>query len=373
MSRREKNPAAPAPLAPPQERPEENWGIVLSSMLPEDRAEVGMRKGSAVMPLVSIAAPVFNEQDVLPEFLRRAGEVLDQVAPGRGQIILVNDGSRDATAAILEQAAARDPRIRAIHLSRNFGHQAAITAALDYAQGDAVVVMDADLQDAPEQIARFLAKRDEGFDVVYAIRATRREGPLKKACYWLYYRTLDALSENRAPLDAGDFALLTRPVVEQMKRMREQKRYLRGLRHWTGFRQTGLEVDRDPRHAGETKYSVRKLFKLAFDGVFSFSVAPLRAMSIVGAAVTGAAVLYASWAVWAHYFDDTSPQGFTTLIVAMVFLSGVQMMFLGVIGEYLGRVYEEVKGRPLYVVARVSERGEAPEHDAGPAPERNAG
>ncbi len=338
----------------PAERAPDSWGSVLSSLLPEEQPA----KASEI-PLLTVAAPVFNEQDVLPEFLERVGAVLDEAAPGRGEIVIVNDGSGDSTAEILEQAAERDPRLRAVHLSRNFGHQAAITAALDFARGESVVVMDADLQDAPEQIPRLLAKRDEGYDVVYAVRATRREGPLKRACYWLYYRLLDAVSENQAPLDAGDFALLTRPVVEQMRRMRENKRYLRGLRHWTGFRQAGVPLDRDSRFAGATKYSVRKLFKLAFDGVFSFSVAPLRAMSAVGATAIGAALLYALYALWAKLVRDESPQGFTTLILAMVFLSGVQMMFLGVIGEYLGRIYEEVKGRPLYIVARVSEGEDA--------------
>ena len=337
-------------------KPDDNWGAVLSSLLPEqDVADAEAAQRSGGLPIVSIAAPVFNEQEVLPEFLRRVGAVLDEIAPGRGEIVVVNDGSRDDTAAILDEAASSDPRIRAIHLSRNFGHQAAITAALDCVRGDFVMVMDADLQDAPELVPRFLAKCREGYDVVYAIRASRREGVVKKACYWLYYRLLGAVSESQAPPDAGDFALLTRPVVEQMRQMRENKRYLRGLRHWAGFRQTGLAVDRDSRRAGETKYSVGKLFKLAFDGLFSFSVAPLRVMSAVGALTIGAAMLYAVYALCARLIWNESPQGFTTLILAMVFLSGVQMLFLGVIGEYLGRIYEEVKGRPLYIVSRVSE------------------
>ena len=300
--------------------------------------------------LLSIAVPVFNEQEVLPELLRRLMLLTDNPAHPPTELVFVNDGSRDRTAEILEEAAARDPRITVIHLSRNFGHQASITAALDHVRGDAVVVMDADLQDAPEVIPDFLAKHAEGYDVVYAIRASRKEGPLLRFCYRAYYRLLGALAGSTLPMDAGDFALISGAVVEELRGMREQNRYIRGLRHWAGFRQIGIPVDRAARTAGESKYSWARLIKLGIDGIFSFSVLPLRAVTVFGGLAVLASGIYVVAAALMTIFWGQVPQGFTTLIAAIVFLSGVQMLFLGVIGEYLGRVYEEVKSRPIYIV-----------------------
>lgn len=309
------------------------------------------------LALLSIAVPVFNEQAVLPELLRRLLLLTENPSHPPTEFVFVNDGSSDRTAEILEDAAAHDPRIVVIHLSRNFGHQASITAALDHVRGDAVVAMDADLQDAPEVIPRFLAKYAEGYDVVYAIRASRKEGPLLRLCYRAYYRLLGLLSDFPPPKDAGDFALVSRAVVEQLKCMREQNRYLRGLRHWVGFRQIGIPVDRGARNHGESKYSWLKLVKLGVDGIFSFSLLPLRVMTLFGGLTVAASGMYAVGAVLLRLIWGPSPQGFTTLIAAIVFLSGVQMVFLGVIGEYLGRVYEEVKGRPLYIVSSVVRGG----------------
>ena len=303
--------------------------------------------------LLSIAVPVFNEQEVLPELVRRLVLLTESPAHPPTEFVFVNDGSRDGTAEILEEMAARDPRITVIHLSRNFGHQASITAALDYVQGDSVVVMDADLQDAPEVIPEFLAKQAEGYDVVYAIRASRKEGPLLRFCYRAYYRLVGALAGSTLPRDAGDFALISRAVVDELRGMREQSRYLRGLRHWAGFRQIGLPIDRAARTGGESKYSWLGLVKLGLDGIFSFSVLPLRAVTLFGGLTILAASMYTGAAVLARIFWGQVPQGFTTLIAVIVFLAGVQMLFLGVIGEYLGRVYEEVKGRPIYIVSRV--------------------
>ncbi|MBI4716715.1 MAG: glycosyltransferase family 2 protein [Planctomycetes bacterium] len=308
---------------------------------------------TALAPRVSVAIPVFNEADVLPELLRRLMGVLEGLPGGPHEVVFVDDGSSDATVSLLKAAAERDLRISIVALSRNFGHQAAITAALDHAHGDAVVVMDADLQDPPEAIPTLLAKLAEGFDVVYARRGERHEPWYLRACYYLFYRLIAVLSDTRLPLDAGDFAVLSRPVIEAMRSAPERHRYLRGLRSWVGFRQTGITVDRGTRVAGVSKYRPLKLLRLAFDGLFAFSTVPLRAAAVVGGVAVAGSLLFVAYAVYAKLVLDQSPQGFTALIVAIVFSLGVQLMFLGVIGEYVGRVYEEVKGRPHYVVREV--------------------
>lgn len=302
---------------------------------------------------LSVAIPVHNEESVLPELLRRVAAVLDSVPGGPHEMIFVDDGSRDGSLAILEAAAARDPRVVVVSLSRNFGHQAALSAALDQVRGDAALVMDGDLQDRPEEIPRLVARLQEGFDVVYAQRIRRKEGTLLRAAYFLFYRLITSLSELRLPLDAGDFSIMSRRVVDQIRSAPEHNRYLRGLRTWVGFRQTGIEVERAERYAGRSKYSFGALVRLGFDGIFSFSTAPLRAAAILGAVAVGLSTLFVLYAVYARVVLHRSPQGFTALIVVMTFLSGVNLFFLGVIGEYIGRVYEEAKARPLYVVERL--------------------
>lgn len=302
---------------------------------------------------LSVAIPVHNEESVLPELLRRVAAVLDTVPGGPHEMIFVDDGSRDGSLAILEAAAARDSRVVVVSLSRNFGHQAALSAALDQVRGDAALVMDGDLQDRPEEIPRLVARLQEGFDVVYAQRIRRKEGTLLRAAYFLFYRLITSLSELRLPLDAGDFSLMSRRVVDQIRSAPEHNRYLRGLRTWVGFRQTGIEVERAERYAGRSKYSFGALVRLGFDGIFSFSTAPLRAAAILGAVAVGLSTLFVLYAVYARVVLHRSPQGFTALIVVMTFLSGVNLFFLGVIGEYIGRVYEEAKARPLYVVERL--------------------
>lgn len=307
---------------------------------------------------VSVAVPILNEEEVIPELLRRLRAVLDGVPGGPHEMIFVDDGSTDRTLALLEGASKEDRRIRVVSLSRNFGHQAAICAGLDEATGDVVVVMDADLQDVPEAIPAFLAKHDEGYEVVYARRVQRKEGFLLRASYWLFYRLMAFFSNVRVPLDAGDFSLMSRPVVDALKATPERLRYVRGLRAWVGFRQIGIDVERAERQAGTPKYDAIKLLKLAFDGIFAFSVVPLRASAGVGFFTILASVAFALYALFAKFFLDQSPQGFTALIMAIVFLAGVQLLFLGVIGEYVGRVYEEAKGRPVYIV-RSRSGGEA--------------
>lgn len=302
---------------------------------------------------LSVTIPVFNEEDVLPELLRRVGLVLDAIPGGPHEVVLVDDGSTDATRALLIEASAADPRVRAIFLSRNFGHQAAITAGLDHVRGELIVAMDGDLQDQPEDIPRFLAAQAEGYDVVYAVRTLRKEGLLLRACYYVFYRVMTRFSRIKVPPDAGDFALITRRVLEAMRSAPERNRYLRGLRAWAGFRQTPFAVERAERAGGSSKYSYRALIRLALDGLFAFSTVPIRAAMFLGALGIGVAVLYSLWAVFERLLLNRAPQGFTGIIVVVTFLSGMNLFFLGVIGEYVGRVYDEVKARPLYVIERI--------------------
>jgi polyisoprenyl-phosphate glycosyltransferase len=306
-------------------------------------------------PRVSVAIPIYNEEAVAPELVRRTTAVLDVLPGGPHEIVFVNDGSSDGTLEILEAAAMRDARLVIVELSRNFGHQTALTAALDQVSGDLVVLMDGDLQDPPEAIPTLLEYYRQGYDVVYACRINRKESWWLRLCYWIFYRMLATLSSIELPLDAGDFGLLSARVVDEIRRMPEHHRYLRGLRTWVGFRQIGVPIERSARHAGRTKYGPFKLLKLASDGIFAFSIVPLRAAAIVGAMAIALSSLFALYALYAKFWLH-SPQGFTALILAITFLSGINLFFLGIIGEYVGRVYEEAKARPHYVVRRVVSR-----------------
>ena len=303
-------------------------------------------------PSVSVAIPVFNEEAVLPELLRRTRSVLDGMPGGPHQIVLVDDGSSDLTCEMLGEAAEKDARLVIGELSRNFGHQIALGAALDHVSGDVTILMDGDLQDPPEAIPLLVDQYKQGYDVVYVQRVNRKEAWWLRACYYIFYRILAALSSIRLPLDAGDFSLMSRRVVQEIRRMPEHHRYLRGMRTWVGFRQIGVPIERAARRAGHTKYSPLRLLKLASDGIFAFSIVPLRAAAIFGAAATGLSVLYSFYSLYVKFWLH-APQGFTALILAITFLSGVNLFFLGIIGEYVGRVYEEAKGRPHYVVRRV--------------------
>jgi glycosyltransferase involved in cell wall biosynthesis len=301
---------------------------------------------------LSIAVPVHNEEAVLPELLARTRAVLDAIPGGPHQLLFIDDGSSDCSLDFLEEEAHKDPRIMVVSLSRNFGHQSALTAALDYVTGDAVVLMDADLQDAPEFIPLFVERYKEGYDVVYATRATRKEGLGLKLCYSLFYRFQAMLSETPLPLDSGDFGLMSRRVVEQLRQMPEHHRYLRGLRSWVGFRQAAIPLERSERHSGKSKYSLFKLLQLASDGIFSFSLVPLRGATLLGALAVFLSGLFAAYSLYAKLFLNRSPQGFTAIVLLITFLSGVLLFFLGIIGEYVGRIYEESKARPLYVINR---------------------
>lgn len=302
---------------------------------------------------LSVVAPLHNEEANIPELLRRTKDMLDQVAGGPHELVQVDDGSRDGTLELLRVAARDDSRITVISLSRNFGHQAALTAALDHVTGDAAVIMDGDLQAPPECIPQLLERFHAGYDVVYAQRAKRKEPFYLRWCYALFYRLAAQVAEVELPLDAGDFGLMSRRVLDHLRRLREHHRYLRGLRSWVGFRQTGVSVERGERNAGTSKYTAWKLFKLASDGLLAFSVVPIRAAALLGGVAIALAVLFALYNVVARLATWQVPRGFTALTVLITFLSGVNLVFLGIIGEYVGRIYEEVKARPIYVVSEL--------------------
>jgi polyisoprenyl-phosphate glycosyltransferase len=305
------------------------------------------------MMRLSIGIPLHNEEEIVPELLARLLAVLDTIPGGPHEIVFVDDGSTDGTRRLLTEASRHEPRLKLVALSRNFGHQAALSAALDYATGDAIVLMDGDLQDEPEIIPELVRQHRDGADVVYTRRASRKEGLLIRAAYKLYYRLASALSEVPLPLDSGDFALLGSRVIAALRRMPERQRYLRGLRSWIGFTQVSVDVHRSARAAGKRKYSVWKLLQLAIDGICSFSIVPLRAATLAGLAAIAAVCVFSVYAVYQRLMVGSVPAGFTASLLVMTLLSGVQLLFLGVIGEYLGRVYAEVKGRPTYVVAEI--------------------
>ena len=265
---------------------------------------------------LSVAIPLHNEESVLRELLLRILPVLDELPGGPHELLFVDDGSTDRTVALVHEAAERDPRIVLVTLSRNFGHQAALSAALDHVTGDAVVVMDGDLQDIPEAIPRFVQRFHEGFDVVYAQRVGRKEAWPLRLCYFVFYRLMAKLSDIRLPLDTGDFGLMSRRVVDEIRRLPEHHRYLRGLRTWVGYRQTGIPVERSERHSGDSKYGFFRLLKLASDGIFAFSIVPIRAAAMLGAIAVGASMLFGIYAVLLKVAFNKSPQGFTALTPA---------------------------------------------------------
>ncbi len=304
--------------------------------------------------LLSVVVPVYGSAQILPETHRRLTEVLRSLEDQLDyEIIFVNDGSPDDSLEALRRVAATDPRVRVIALSRNFGHQVAITAGLDHAQGDAAVVIDDDLQDPPEVIPQMVAAWREGHDVVYGVRTERHgESAFKRHTAAAFYRVLARLSDTPLPLDSGDFRLMDRRVLDALGSMREESRYVRGMVSWVGFDQVPLPYVRHPRHSGESGYTLGRLMKLAFDGIFSFSSKPLELVMRFGMLVTAIAFIYGVILVVERLLNPaTVPPGWTTVIVAVLFMGGVQLVSIGVLGAYLGRVFYETKERPLYVVA----------------------
>jgi dolichol-phosphate mannosyltransferase len=310
--------------------------------------------------LISLVVPVYNESEVVGTFYERASSALGALDGLDYEILFVDDGSRDDSYAQLTQFAQGDAHLRLIKFSRNFGHQIAITAGIDLARGDCVVVIDADLQDPPEVIATMVERWRAGFDVVYAVREQRDgESPMKLWTASTFYRVLGRLTQIQIPQNVGDFRLMSRRAVDQLKQLREKDRFVRGLVSWIGFNQTGVLYHRDKRYAGETKYPYRKMIKFAFDGITSFSTAPLKLATWLGYITATAATLYMI-SVFVQKLVGITVPGFPTIMVSMLFLGSVQLICLGILGEYLGRIFNEVKPRPMYIIQEMQERDAPP-------------
>lgn len=304
-------------------------------------------------PKLSLVIPVFNEAASLPELERRLTAFLSKLASvgDAWEVVFVDDGSKDTSRELLLELSRRESRFRIIGFSRNFGHQVAITAGMDRAEGEAVVVMDADLQDPPEVVSDMLDKFSAGFDVVYAIRNKRKgETWFKLLTAAAFYRIMRRVTGIQIPLDAGDFRLMSRAVVLTLRALREKHRFVRGMVAWVGFRQTAVLYDRDARFAGETKYPLRKMLQFALDGITSFSILPLRIATWLGAAAGVLAVLFGTWAVAVKVTGGYTVPGWTTIMIAVALGSSAQLLMTGILGEYVGRIYEEIKRRPLYIV-----------------------
>jgi glycosyltransferase involved in cell wall biosynthesis len=301
-------------------------------------------------PEVSVVVPLLNEADILPELIHRLQAVLAKIGASH-EIIFVDDGSKDESPAMLAKAAQGDPRLRVVRLSRNFGQQIAATAGIDRAQGNVVVLMDGDLQDPPELIPTLLQSWREGYKVVYAVKAHRKESWFKRALFAGFYALMKRIGEVDLPADAGTFCALDRRVVDVLRASSERHRYLPGLRAWAGFHQTGVVFERPARAAGKPRQTYARLFRLALDGIFAFSEVPLRISSWLGLAVSVFAVCLAIVIVGIKLFSDKAIPGWASSMTAISFLGAVQLLMIGILGQYLGRIYEEVKCRPLYVVA----------------------
>jgi glycosyltransferase involved in cell wall biosynthesis len=309
-------------------------------------------KRGMVAPLLSVVAPVKNEERGILPFVDRVGAILDGIAADEGwEILFVDDGSTDATLAAIVAANSRDPRVRALSLSRNFGKEAALSAGLDHARGNAVIPMDVDLQDPPEVLPEMVAKWREGHEMVFGVRRCRAsDGWTKRVTAGLYYRAHNIVSQDKIPENAGDFRLMDRKVVDVIRAMPERNRFMKGLFAWAGFKQAAVEYDRSERETGTTKFNYWKLWTLALDGITSASTVPLRIWSYIGALVALFALGYATFlAVQTMLFGNPVP-GYASIMVSVLFLGGVQLISLGVLGEYVGRILTETKQRPLYVV-----------------------
>jgi glycosyltransferase involved in cell wall biosynthesis len=303
----------------------------------------------------SIIAPIFNEFENIPELYRRVSEVMDSTGES-WELVLVDDGSTDHSTQRIHELAAQDPHVRPVIFARNFGHQIAVTAGLDFSRGAAVVIIDADLQDPPEVILQLAAKWKDGYEVVYAVRAEREgESKFKLWTAALFYRMIYMITDVKIPLDTGDFRLLDRKVVDVMNKMRERHRFLRGMSSWVGFRQIGVEYKRSARFSGETKYPFKKMVRLALNAITSFSYFPLQVATYMGFFAAGIAIIAIPVIAILRIIGSRFFGGQATTLIAVLFLGGVQLISLGVLGEYIGRIYDEVKGRPLYIVREAPE------------------
>jgi dolichol-phosphate mannosyltransferase len=309
----------------------------------------GPSEAAGPAPRLTVVVPVFNEEENLPVLHARLSAVLP--AHGHYEILFVDDGSHDRSVGVIVELQRQDPAVKLVRFSRNFGHQAAITAGIAAARGEAVILMDCDLQDPPELLPELVQHWEDGFEVVYAVRQTRDEGFFKRSTAAAFYRLLRTVSNVEIPVDAGDFCLLDRKVVDVIAQLPEKNRYLRGLRSWAGFRQVGVPYDRPARHAGEAKYTTRKMAKLALDGVMSFTSLPLKLASYMGFLTAAAGIVYLGLAVFARLTTGALPNGWTSLVAIILILGGAQLIVTGFLGAYIARIYDETKGRPMYVVA----------------------
>lgn len=310
----------------------------------------GMPSNTADTPLFSVVIPIFNEEDNLEELHRRLTDVLVKYEGGY-EIILVDDGSRDTSADLIRQLSSRDRRVRGIRFSRNFGQHIAITAGLDESSGECVLIMDGDLQDQPEAIPALYGKLREGFDVVYGVRVAKQHSVFKRVTSWMFLKVMRAITTEEAEITTGIYRIMTREVADAVCQCREQARFVVGLFNWVGFRQTSMEVPHGGRFAGETKYSLLKMIKLAMNGITAFSKVPLQIASLIGTAVSIWAFAWGGWLILRKVIWNTAVPGWTSTMVVLLLLSGVQLLSLGVIGSYIGRIYGEAQRRPLYIVA----------------------
>jgi dolichol-phosphate mannosyltransferase len=304
---------------------------------------------SELQKQLSVVIPIFNEQEVVPELHRRLLATFKQIEE-RYELVYVDDGSSDNSLSLLASLTHKDPHVRVISLSRNFGHQTAISAGMQYATGDGVIVMDGDLQDPPEILPRFIEKWKEGYEVVFGIRTRRKENILKRAAYSFFYRLLHKISYLDIPIDSGDFCIMDKCVVNILNKMPERNRFVRGLRTWVGFRQTGIVYEREKRFAGTPKYTFTKLLKLAYDGLITFSFYPLQLSTKLGFLFSFLAMMFALVIMYLKIMTGFAPQGWASTIVVILFISGLQFFILGIFGEYIGRIFEESKARPPYIV-----------------------
>jgi dolichol-phosphate mannosyltransferase len=311
------------------------------------------RSLDAEAPELSVVVPLFDEEANVAELYRRLTETLAGLDRSY-ELVWVNDGSRDRTAFLADRLAQEDERLTVIHLSRNFGHQAAVSAGLDHACGEAVVVMDSDLQDPPEVIGRLVEAWREGHDVVYAIRTRRKEGLVKRAGYFVFYRLLRAIGDLEVPLDSGDFCLMDRRVVDALRSLPERERFIRGLRAFVGFNQIGITYERDARHAGKSKYTLGRLVRLALDGLVNFSGFPLALVAYLGFFSLALALILTAWVCIDGMRDQATPRGWASTIIVVLYMGSVQLLGLGIVAQYLRRIFHEVKQRPTYLVSHVT-------------------
>ncbi|MFC1671124.1 glycosyltransferase family 2 protein [Spirochaetota bacterium] len=312
------------------------------------------------MKTISIIIPCFNEEENLPELFKRLSSA-SKKWKYKWEVLCIDDGSFDRTSEILQKQNKKDKRWKLISLSRNFGHQTAISCGINYAIGDAVIIIDADLQDPPEELHRFIKKWEEGYHVVYAIRKKRKENILKKLSYWIFYRLMAKLVDFDIPLDSGDFSIIDRKVVNVLKSLKERNKFVRGLRSWSGFKQIGLECERHARFAGEPKYTFRKLLKLALDGILSFSAFPLKIATYAGLIISFLSSMGLVFTLVQRIFRDFFSKiglapvpGYATIVILILFLGGIQLLFLGIIGNYISRIFDEVKARPSWVIEEMT-------------------